>query len=62
MLTSQPASIIAFRGGYFGPQGSYQYFAVDGDNWGNIASRDGWTNPTDLCEYNFRTRNPKEIN
>ena len=27
-----------------------------------LASRDGWTNPTDLCECNFGTCNPKEIN
>lgn len=27
-----------------------------------IAFRGGWTNPTDLCESNFGTRNPKEIN
>jgi len=38
------------------------YFVKDGDSWQNVASRDGWANPTDLCEYNFRTRVPEEIN
>jgi len=38
------------------------YFVKDGDSWQNVASRDGWSNPTDLCEYNFKTRVPEEIN
>jgi len=38
------------------------YFVKNGDSWGNVASRDGWANPTDLCEYNFKTRVPEEIN
>jgi hypothetical protein len=27
-----------------------------------VANKDGWSDPMDLIEYNFKTRNPKEVN
>ncbi|OYP36119.1 hypothetical protein CGZ80_10295 [Rhodopirellula sp. MGV] len=35
----------------------------DGDNWSNVASREaGRSDPWDLIEFNFGTRDPREVN
>ena len=62
MLVKTPLRIISFNGGLFGPPGSKLYYVKDGDNWENVARRDGWANARDFVEYNFQTREPEEIN
>lgn len=58
----QPRFIKPFGGGNWGPEGWFRFKVRYGDNWWNIASKDGWADPWDLIEYNFDTRNPKEVN
>jgi hypothetical protein len=58
MLVKTPASIINFNSGKWGPAGSHLYYVKDGDNWENVATRDGWTDARDLVEFNFKTRDP----
>jgi len=43
------------------PLGSVAYKVKDGDTWWSIASKAG-LNPWWLIQYNFETRNPKEVN
>jgi hypothetical protein len=33
-----------------------------GDNWWNLATKYGRSDPWDIIEYNFRTRDPSEVN
>ncbi|QDT55991.1 hypothetical protein Pan44_40400 [Caulifigura coniformis] len=62
MLVKTPARLIPFNNGNFGPSGSHLYYVKDGDNWGSVATRDGWANAKDFVEFNFQTRDPEEVN
>lgn len=48
----------------FPPPGHVGSYSVqDGDNWSNLASREaGRSDPWDLIEFNFATRDPREVN
>jgi hypothetical protein len=58
----KPALIIPWNNGKWGPEGWFRYKVRYGDNWWSVANKDGWSDPMDLIEYNFKTRNPKEVN
>jgi len=62
VLMKRPAAPIAWNNGNFGPKGYYPYFVVTGDNWENIAVRDGRTYVWDLIRDNFQTDDPEEVN
>ena len=62
MKSKKPSYVIPWNNGNWGPQGWFRYKVRYGDNWWSIASKDGWADPFDLIEYNFKTRKPKEIN
>ncbi len=34
----------------------------DGENWGNVAAYYGYSDPLELIQYNFSTKDPKAIN
>ena len=57
-----PNSIKPFANGNWGPEGWFKCKVRYGDNWWKLAALDGWADPWDLIEYNFGTRNPKEVN
>jgi hypothetical protein len=44
------------------PLGKKAHRVRTGDNWWNLASRYGRTDPWDIIEFNFHTRNPREVN
>jgi len=52
-------------GHWKGASGGHRYrigTAKEKDNWWTVASKDGWPDPWDLIDFNFRTRNPEEVN
>jgi hypothetical protein len=57
-----PKSIKGFYNGNWGPKDWFKCKVRYGDNWWKLASLDGWADPWDLIEYNFGTRDPKEVN
>jgi hypothetical protein len=58
ILTSVPRKRTKFP-----PPGAVQqHRVVTGDNWWNLAARYGRSDPWDLIEFNFRSRDPREIN
>jgi len=62
MLVKTPLRTIAFNNGVWAPSGAHPYYVKDGDNWENVARRDGWADARDLVEFNFQTRDPEEVN
>lgn len=44
------------------PTASRQHKLVTGDNWWNLATKYGRSDPWDIIEFNFGTRNPYEVN
>ena len=48
MLVKTPLPTIHFNSGFWAPAGSHLYYVKDGDNWENVAARDGWSNARDL--------------
>ena len=60
--SSEPSYILPWKNGNWGPPDWYRYKVRFGDNWWKIANKDGWNDPMDLIEYNFKTRKPKEVN
>lgn len=62
VLMKKPAAPIAWNNGNFGPTGYYPYFVTSGDNFKNIAVRDGRTDVWDLIRDNFQTEDPEEVN
>lgn len=58
ILKSQPPKPVMFPP----PAPDRQHKVVTGDNWWNLASRYGRTDPWDIIEYNFGSRNPYEVN
>lgn len=44
------------------PPGGVPYYVMDGEDFWVIASRHGYDKAWDLIEYNFKTRDPKEVN
>lgn len=60
--SKQPSYILPWKNGKWGPEGWYRYKVRFGDNWWSVANKDGWSDPMDLIEYNFKTRKPQEIN
>lgn len=60
--SKKPSYILPWNNGNWGPEGWYRYKVRFGDNWWSVASKDGWSDPMDLIEYNFKTRKPKEVN
>lgn len=61
-------ALLAADGHWKGPSGGHKYRVAtdkDGkswDNWGSVATKDGWGDPWGLIEFNFQTRDPKEVN
>lgn len=39
-----------------------KYKVKTGDSWHTVAAHNGRTDPWDIIEFNFRTRNPREVN
>ncbi len=62
VLMKAPAAPISWNNGNFGPKGYYPYFVKTGDNWENVAIRDGRTYVWDLIRDNFQTDDPLEVN
>lgn len=62
VLMKPPAAPISWNNGNFGPKGYYPYFVKTGDNWENVATRDGRTHAWDLIRDNFQTNDPMEVN
>ena len=58
----KPKFVKPFAGGNWGPEGWHRFKVRFGDNWWTVANKDGWSDPWDLIEYNFGTRNAKEVN
>lgn len=58
----KPAAILPWNNGHWGPAGWFRYKVRYGDNWWTLAHKDGWSDPWDLIEYNFKTRNAREVN
>jgi hypothetical protein len=46
----------------FVPEGGVPHYVMDGEDFWVLASRYGFNDPWKLIEYNFRTRDPKEVN
>jgi hypothetical protein len=44
------------------PQDGIPHRVQDGDNWWSIAQRYGYSDPWTIISYNFRTRDPREVN
>ncbi|MBL8218311.1 MAG: hypothetical protein JNL62_03745, partial [Bryobacterales bacterium] len=47
------------------PAGGHRYrvgTTKEKDNWWTVASKDGWADPWDFIDFNFKTRNPEEVN
>lgn len=67
-LVREPANWRALldpMGHWKGPAGGNRYrvgTAAEKDDWWKVASKDGWGDPWGLIEYNFKTRNPEEVN
>ncbi|WP_436715086.1 hypothetical protein U8335_20430 [Roseiconus lacunae] len=59
ILKSTPTVLAIFP-----PPGHVGAYTVqDGDNWSSVASREaGRSDPWDLIEFNFATRDPREVN
>lgn len=62
VLLKPPAAPIPWNNGNFGPTGYFPYPVMTGDNWENIAIRDGRADVWDLIRDNFQTNDPKEVN
>jgi hypothetical protein len=58
----KPKAPKKFLNGDWGPEGWFKFKVRYGDNWWNVAHKDGWADPWDLIEYNFGTRKAKEVN
>ena len=60
---TEPIRKPHWNGGHFGPAGSFYYRVKDGENWGSVAKRDGWSNAWDFIKYNFPdVTDPREVN
>jgi hypothetical protein len=47
----------------FPPPGAFlQHRVITGDNWWSLATKYGRTDPWDIIEFNFRTRDAREVN
>lgn len=44
------------------PLAKKKHKVATGDNWWSLARKYGRSNPWDLIEFNFQTRNPREVN
>ncbi|MDZ7637550.1 MAG: hypothetical protein U5J83_04775 [Bryobacterales bacterium] len=61
-------SLLDSSGHWKGPSGGFKYrvqTGMDGkswENWFSVALKDGWSDARDLIEYNFKTKDPKEVN
>ena len=62
MLEKAPIKPLRYNNGFWGPQGSHIYYVRDGDDFGSLAKRDGWSDVWDFIDYNFQTRDAKEVN
>jgi hypothetical protein len=62
VLLKAPSPPIAWNDGNFGPKGYFPYPVQTGDNWENVATRDGRTHVWDLIRDNFKTDDPMEVN
>ncbi|MCO8124647.1 hypothetical protein NHH03_23110 [Stieleria sp. TO1_6] len=62
MLESEPIKKLSFNSGFWGPKGSFPYYVHDGDDWGNVAKRDNWTDVKAFIRFNFQTDDPREVN
>jgi hypothetical protein len=62
VLLKRPAVPISWNNGNFGPTGYFPYPVMTGDNWENVALRDGRTHVWDLIRDNFQTDDPMEVN
>ncbi|MBL8178273.1 MAG: hypothetical protein JNK48_26595 [Bryobacterales bacterium] len=67
-LVKEPSNWRALldpMGHWKGPAGGHRYrigTKSEKDNWWSVASKDGWGDPWDLIDFNFKTRNPEEVN
>jgi hypothetical protein len=60
---TEPIKKPNWNDGHFGPPGSFFYRVKDGEHWGSVAQRDGWSNPWDFIKYNFPdVTDPREVN
>ena len=41
---------------------SFFYYVQDGDNWGSVAAKDGWSDVKAFIRYNLGTEDPPEVN
>ncbi len=70
IMTEPPnwKSLLNSSGHWTGPAGGHKFRVVtakDGkswENWGTVATKDGWSDARDLIAYNFKTKDPKEVN
>ena len=62
MIEKAPIKPLLFNGGFWGPKGSHIYYVRDGDDFTNLAKRDGWSNVWDFIHFNFQTYVPEEVN
>ena len=58
ILKSTPRRLAKFPP----PLASKEYKVRSGDNWWNLASKYSRSDPWDIIEFNFRTRDPREVN
>lgn len=67
-LVREPSNwrgLLDSMGHWKGPAGGHRYRVgtkKEKDNWWTVASKDGWSDPWDLIDFNFKTRNPEEVN
>ena len=56
-------ALLAPGGLWKGPGAGSRYrVGAESDNWWTVASKDGWSDPWDLIDFNFKTRDPEEVN
>lgn len=58
-------SLLAPDGHWKGPATGSRYRigkASEKDNWWTVASKDGWSDPWALIDFNFKTSDPEEVN
>lgn len=63
-LMTEPIVKPAWNGGRYiaSKDEAYFYKVSDGENWGKVAAKDGWSDVKAFIKWNFGTDNPYEVN
>ena len=62
MLIKKPIKPLLWNNGHWGPKGSHIYYVQDGDDFVDLAKRDGWPFVWEFIHFNFKTYDAEEVN